>query len=160
MNLPAYLYRTEPKKYLESIKRYGFKCGEANRLNLDVYGISTPTESEYATEKNWRVPDKNIILSPRIYVFLEFEIALANNLGRSNLVIRFPSTLPTLSNPDLYFSDGGFQRFMYAAYIVFPNHSVGDVVIKTHEIDVLINQQEWINLCNLDVSPEVLDKTK
>ncbi len=156
MGLPKYLYRTEPKNFLDLIKAEGFKCGKPSRITrLKLEGLSNiiPIESELALEKNWPIPDEAIIHCPRIYAFWKLETAITQSYGRANVVTRFSCESANLSNEDLYFPDGAFEDPMYATYIVFPKHAIGDVVIKPHEIEVSLYEGQWINLCDFTLLP-------
>lgn len=157
MILPQYLYRYDPKKELESIKKYGFKCGKPSRLMLNSVSNLIPSESELAIEQGWTVPHPNIMFSPRIYVFWKFESAFEWADANSAVVLRFsPLSLPH-HDKNLYFSDGCFKDMLMAYYIVFPDLQIGDMVLPPSKIEIFVKDEEWVNLCNFSANLEEED---
>lgn len=155
MPLPKYLYRCDYKKNLLSIKTVGFKCGKPSR-EVDEWAIDKdsiiPGESISANQKGYAIPPDDIILAPRIYFYWKFKPAFqkaSSSLpNKLQLVIRFSPIMSSFKNESLYFTDGLFADPTEAAYVCFPNNQIDDVIIKPSQIEVFLDEDKWINLCN------------
>jgi len=140
-----YFYRSEPVESLKSIKKYGFLCGNAQRIGWGK------NESEAAKENGWPIPQQEELSSPRIYLWKQEShlvskynampvkdlwyhqaMWLQKQFKYVCLPIRFPAFL---FPQDRIFPDGciGDQT---AIYVIFPKNKVGDCVVASNQIEV------------------------
>jgi hypothetical protein len=138
-NSRQYFYRVDPRCSIPSIRKEGFRCGPATRLNV---GNGVPVETADAILQGFPGPPPEIMLAPRIYFFTSEQEAGKSPLIQSSLLLRFDSSPPRFSLGSEPFYDGSVPTGG-GRYICFANAACGDIVISPRAIEVRVGDQ-WV----------------